>query len=181
MRRDDLVAAIIRDLEGYIGIHESDGPNRSPTIDSINKFMKLPMGSAYCLSGLWNSLDNVAKIYEAKSIDLPKTGHCMTFANQVKPFYRTMSPQPGDWAIYQMGDTALGHAACVRKIIKDDIATIEFNTMGPPKKKSGSEEIVREGDGCHYKTRPKLGHGNMKLVTFVRVIDALIFPRGFLT
>jgi len=175
MKRADLIQAIHREMDGYIGISESDGPNRSPQIDSFNKFMKVPLGSAYCLSGLWYALDNIAQIYGAININLPKTGHCLTFARDTKPIYKSKNPEPGDFGIYQMGGTASGHAVYVQKILNDQIKTVEFNTVGSDKK------MIREGDGCFYRERPIVGIGNMKLVTFVRVIDALIFPPRFLT
>ncbi len=172
MKKQALIDAILRDLDTYIGLYEGDGPNRSVEIDSFNQFMKVPLGSPYCLSGLWYSLDNVAQIYGATKIDLPKTAHCLTFARDVKPIYKTMDPQPGDWGIYRMGDTLSGHAVCVKKRTGPaEIFTTEFNT------REDSSQMIRDGDGCYPRTRPILGQGNMKLVTFVRVVDALIFPK----
>lgn len=174
MKRQDLIDALTRHMDSYIGIAELDGPNRSPQIDSFNVFMKVPMGSPYCLSGLWYVLDNIAKIYGAYEIDLPKTGHCLTFARRVRPAYKVKEPAPGDWGIYQMGESAQGHAVYVKRRLSPlHMLTVEFNT------KPDDSYFERDGDGCYPRERPIMGLGNMKLITFVRVIDALRFPPGF--
>lgn len=152
--------AIVKEAQKHIGVMERDGNNRSFMIDRYNKNVGAPLGSPYCLAGIWWILDQAGNSLGVK-FDLPKTAGTQFFWGHVKPEYKLTRPEKGAIAIFQqMGEPTRGHAALVTAIDwrTDNFDTIEFNT---------NEAGSRDGQGVYWKKRSLISNTPLKLLGFV--------------
>lgn len=164
--REEIIKRIILQTESYVGIKEDNFSNRSVVIDKLNEFVKYPLGSSYCLSGLLYSLDEACQGLGI-SLDLPRTGHCKKFWNECRKDLKHETPEIGDFALWVFSGTILGHAGLVTSVLPGGrMETIEFNTRD-------QESVVREGDGVYRRNRSQSGSAMMPVLGFVRVVDAI--------
>lgn len=148
-------------LKIYNGKTES-GKNRADWIDPINQWMGIPLGSAYCLSGILYLLNRLETIYQV-DFGLPKIPSTQRFWTAINDDLKLSGPEPYTIGIMRSKiDSTRGHA--VLALDKPDESgwfnTFEFNTdLG------GS----RDGDGAMFTKRHIDGTKNLKFVGFVRL------------
>lgn len=148
--RDLLVDYWKKDL----GQFETDGSNRSEMIDSINRRLKVPLGSPYCIGGLL--VRGVEALCKQLSLvnPIPMTAGTQNFYNLAPLKYRNPIgkglAKKGDIGILvNKYDAGHGHAFGFREDeTEDQQLTVEYNTD-----KAGS----RNGDGVHELTRLQSG------------------------
>lgn len=157
----DLAISIFRNK--WKGEKESHGKNRSPKLDAMILRQGGKLGDPYCLFGLQEIDDEVAKAMGKKS-KLPESGGTQYFWGVIlekfpKRIYKT--PFPGALGIYrQRSDHKHGHAvmATSQADANGMFGTAEFNTDA-----SGS----RDGSTCCERTRTLAGDKNLELMGFV--------------
>lgn len=152
----------------YMDFRESAGKNRSPELDAMIKRHGYDLGVAYCLIGLQDILKCCERGFGI-DFDLPTTGSTQSFWRDTKAEYKSDKPSPYSIGIYQKGSEWKGHAVlCLGPINNQEFSTFEFNTSP-----DAGAEIVRDGQGCYFKTRPLAGYGDMKLKGFVNIFKAI--------
>jgi hypothetical protein len=152
----------------YMDFRESSGKNSSPDLDPLIKRNGGSFADPYCLFGQQDILRAIERSFGIE-FDLPKTGSTQKFWGLVKPEYKTQTPKPYTIGIYKKADEYKGHAVlCLGQIDSKTFSTFEFNTSP-----DAGQEIVRDGQGCYFKTRPLAGYGDMKLLGFVDIIKAI--------
>ncbi len=152
----------------YKDFRESEGKNRSKDIDALIIRNGGNMADAYCMFGCQDILRSVEIKFNIK-FDLPKTGSTQKFFNNTKPEYKTSTPDRLMIGIYQHGDEYKGHAIwCLGKQDKKQVATFEFNTSP-----DAGKEVIRDGQGCYFKTRNIEGYGDMRMRGFVDILKAI--------
>ncbi len=165
MDRRQFVRELTEHYASYAGLRENT-KNRSELIDKMNKWIGVPEGSPYCLTALLYGLHQVAQKHKLR-VNLPRTAGTQLFAAQTSSLYKHQQPREGDFAIYtSLLNFTRGHAGFVKSTGPDSAHNYEFNTNI-----AGS----RDGDGFYEKTRPFKGEGNLKLLTFIRVPNAVLF------
>jgi len=130
--------------------------------------MSSPIVVGNCMFGCQDILRAVEIKFNIK-FDLPKTGSTQKFFNNTKPEYKTSTPDRLMIGIYQHGDEYKGHAIwCLGKQDKKQVATFEFNTSP-----DAGKEVIRDGQGCYFKTRNIEGYGDMRMRGFVDILKAI--------
>lgn len=151
----------------YLGKRETNGKNRSPEIDAINKFTGAGNGAPYCVSAQCKLLEDCKPGYNPVSI--PKTASSVAFRNWFAEKGRlTYDPQKllqftGAFGGWTNADNAHGHGFLIEKRFTSwfglgkkvvAIGTLEANT-GP--------DGGRDGDGFYAKKRKVPVDGGHKL------------------
>lgn len=101
-------------LKGWMYRVETNGPNRSPLIDSMNRYVGSPLGSSYCAATVCYSE------YKATGKSTFKTGLARNLRNK-KTFGAwdvltgKRQIKAGDIIVWQNGETVFGHAATARE------------------------------------------------------------------
>ena len=140
---------VINVANGLLGLRETNGKNRSPQIDAMNKFVGAPLGSPWCAS--WN-----AWVYKEAGVKkYPKSAWSPDWVQS--PTWTRKSggqnPLPGDaFGIYFSSKGRIAHTGLVEKW-GNSVTTLEGNT-GPSGTVPGSAGD-REGDGSYKKFRLK--------------------------
>lgn len=160
--RSRFVELISRD----IGLRETYGKNRHNTIDNINIRMKLPLGSAYCLSGLL--IRGVADLCQENDLYNPvlMLGSTQTWFQQVPKEYKGfdfMSAKVADICIMSKKSIPwMGHAYALRFPPENNVHhTAEYNTDN-----YGSDD----GEGFHFLARNK---DESKTMTYLGYVDVI--------
>jgi lysozyme len=150
--RDQLVDAMLANVKRLIDqpVRESNGANRSVTIDSWNKRTGVPMGTPYCASSIWCEWKDVCDSLGLK-FPMRPTASSQAFVSAVPSKYVRKEGdlgRRGDAGVLQMSsDKSRGHMTILREDQASgskDFKTYEFNTNS-----AGS----RDGDGGYAKTR----------------------------
>ena len=166
--RNRLVALVKED----VGQRETQGKNRSPLIDSINKAVPgADIGGPYCIAGLVHR--GIMRLAKEKDLKVPawmNTASTQSFYGGAPGIYRKAKgemPKKGDVCIQQnYNDQGRGHAY----ILSADQTSInqysiEYNTDG-----SGG----RDGDGVYERVRTQNGDALKRYRGAVDVVQALI-------
>lgn len=155
-----------------IGQRETNGKNRSPLIDMINKMVKgAYIGAPYCMSAIVaRAIMRLCKELGWEMPDWMNTASTQSFYNNCPQKYRIPKgslPKMGDIGIMQSYSNAgSGHAYMLEEDEKGSSQkTIEANTDG-----SGG----RDGDGWYQRKRTQNGDLTKKYRGSVDVIQALI-------
>ena len=132
-------------IEKWIGQREVK-PNRSPLIDSMNRYCKSAYGNPYCAAtqcyGLMLSGKPIFKTALAYNLRNKDTFSALEVILGKKKIYR------GDLLIWQKGETISGHAASAYSDWNSTKGeTIEGNTS------SGVKGSQSDGDGFWKRTR----------------------------
>lgn len=133
-------------IEKWIGQRETNGKNRSPLIDSMNRYCKSAYGNPYCAAcqcyGLYLSGKPIFKTALAYNLKNKDTFSALEVILGRKKIYR------GDLLIWQKGETINGHAASAyNDWYNTKGETIEGNTS------SGIKGSQSDGDGFWKRTR----------------------------
>lgn len=167
MTKQDLAELIVKKAESFLGEREIHGPNRSPFVDALNKYMRVPLGSPYCQSGAYFCADLVCK--ELGLINpLTKTAGTQVAWQKAPEKYKRQRAQKGDFAYWRSRkNKAQGHAGVVSKdqLSEPDFDTVEFNTDT-----LGS----RDGGGVLRKKRQTFGTPTLEWLGFVDVAQWII-------
>ena len=149
---------------------ETQGKNRSPFIDAINKEVGLPLGSPYCKAALWvRVFKRVCDKHNLKN-PIPRNGSSQSMLWEA-PHELLIAPgnvpKVGYVGIMTMRkDRAHGHIYLLTEVVNEmKHKTIEYNTNG-----AGS----RDGDGCHELERTVNGSPSKKLSAYVDWIGWVI-------
>lgn len=149
-----------------INLRETYGKNRHNTIDNINIRMKLPLGSAYCLSGLLTrGVDDLCQELDLFNPVL-MLGSTQTWWQRVPAKYKVfdfMAAQMADICIMRKTSLPwLGHAytLCV-PAFENVHNTAEYNTN-----KEGSDD----GEGFYLLSRIK---DDSKTMTYLGSVDVI--------
>ena len=171
--RDKLVSYALADE----GERETNGPNRSPMIDDINKNVSGgSLGAPYCISGLIHRA--VRELCSEHNLEMPKwmnTASTQKFWERAPDKYKTLKgtigAKKGDICIQQQRtDKSKGHAYMLTRAetsVGQD--TIEYNTNP-----GGS----RNGDGVYKRTRTQEGDLQKKYLGAVDVVQAILDHNG---
>lgn len=162
--RDFLVAQCLKD----VGQKESNGNNRSPMIDDINKQMGEDMGQPYCISGLM--IRAIKPLGETFGLKRPfmLNSSTQSFWQLVPAKYKRLAgimAKKGDMGILQNRDNAdRGHAFLVKEDQVDSKIenTVEYNTDP-----SGG----RDGDGVYERTRSQDGDDAKKYLGCIDIVQ----------
>jgi hypothetical protein len=140
---------VISVANGLLGMRETNGKNRSPKIDAMNRFVGAPLGSPWCASfNAW--------IYKEAGVKgFPKSAWSPDWVRS--PTWTRKSggrvPLPGDaFGIWFSSKNRIAHTGLVEKW-GNSVTTIEGNT-GPSGTVPGSAGD-RDGDGSYKKFRLK--------------------------
>ncbi len=148
--RDQLVALWMKDLDQ----RETDGKNRSPMIDKINKRLHVPLGSPYCIGALLvEGVEALCTKSKLRNPVIMTAGTQDFWWSAPEKYHRVKGTKAkkGDIGILvNKGDSAHGHAFGLATDQVDVIhqVTIEYNTSP-----AGS----RDGDGCYQLIRTQDG------------------------
>lgn len=164
--RDYIATLIVQEAERYVGQNETDGPNRSELIDTINKNMKANLGSPYCQSGIYFVATKVCEKIGFRN-PLPKTPSTQDAWRSSHIKYKRGRGSIGDFCYWQSKrDETKGHAGiCRLEQTQTNFRTIEFNTDSV-----GS----REGGGVWYKSRNTVGTESLFFLGFVDVAQWIL-------
>lgn len=161
----DIIKQFVTVAENYQGQTEINGPNRSPFIDIVNKWIGESLGAPYCISSICYVLDKIKNSMGVK-FDLPVTSSTQHFWYSTKNEYKTKFPQYGNICIfYNPNDEGHGHA-CIALGPPDangTFKTFEFNTV-----KDGKE-------GVFYSERNINGTPELRMRGFIDVSKSLKF------
>lgn len=140
---------VINVATGLLGLRETNGSNRSPQIDAMNRFVGAPLGSPWCASF------NAWVYKEAGVKNFPKSAWSPDWVRN--PSWTRSSggkePLPGDaFGIWFSSKNRVAHTGLVKKW-GSSVTTIEGNT-GPSGTVPGSPGD-RDGDGSYKKFRLK--------------------------
>jgi hypothetical protein len=140
---------VIKVANGLLGLRETNGKNRSPIIDQMNKFVGAPLGSPWCASfNAW--------IYKEAGVkNFPKSAWSPDWVKNPSWTRATGGkiPLPGDaFGIWFSSKNRVAHTGLVEKW-GNSVTTVEGNT-GPSGTVPGSAGD-REGDGSYKKFRLK--------------------------
>lgn len=130
-----------------VGEHETAGHNRSPFIDSVNRFVGVPLGSPYCAATVsWcNAQAGVTSPRPTGLAIRLKTAESFSVLDVLNG---RDSIRAGDIIIWQKGRTMQGHCGlAIRQLARDRILEVEANTS------CHVESDDREGDGICTKLR----------------------------
>lgn len=138
---------VVKSAESLLGLKETNGNNRSPIIDKMNKFVGAPLGSPWCAS--WNAWN----YNEAGATGYPKSAWSPDWVRS-PTWTRSKggkTPLPGDaFGIYFSSKGRVAHTGLISKW-GNSVETLEGNT-GPSGTVAGSPGD-REGDGSYKKRR----------------------------
>jgi hypothetical protein len=165
--REELLLLIVELARSYVNNVKEEKPNRSILIDKMNAWIKAPIGSPYCITGLLWMLDGITRTHGVR-FNLYQTASTQAFWKNTPERLKHVSPQPGDIAIWKLVGTPFGHAGLVTGILDEEFfTTVEFNTRN-------QASVSREGDNCYDRRRSMRTEKLFKLLGFVRVIDAAL-------
>lgn len=127
---NDVINQFVAVAKNYDGELETQGKNRSPFIDIVNKWIGADIGSDYCISSICYILDKIMNSMNVE-FDLPETAGTQKFWRGTKDEYKKASPQFGNICIlYRLDDESHGHACIVLSEADENgtFKTFEFNT-----------------------------------------------------
>jgi hypothetical protein len=163
--RADLVKFWREDLSQ----RETDGKNRSPMIDAINKRLHVPLGSPYCIGALLvRGVERLCTVHKLKNPVVMTGGSQLFYASAPSMFKGPFKLcRKGDIGIMQsIATPTQGHAF---GFTEDEnlgkFKTIEYNTNGV-----GS----RDGDGVYELVRSRAGTMTKKWRGSVDVVAWII-------
>jgi len=147
---------------------ETDGKNRSPMIDAINKRLGVDMGSPYCIGGLLvRGVEVMCKNLNLKN-PVKMTASTQSFWKAAPDKYKKLpgsNPRKADICIQRTRtDKARGHSYGLTVDQKDKElyqATIEYNTNA-----AGS----RDGQGVYQLKRTQQGDSSKEYLGAVDVV-----------
>lgn len=149
-------------LKAMVGIVEHGGNNSGDLVKSIQATVGHANREPWCMSAQQCAIAYVEKKTGQKS-PVPVGEHCLSILREANKLGLVISnPSVGDLMIYQHGDSDRGHVAAIIEDGDDFVRTVEGNT-GPDK------GVTRDGDGVYTKLRSLKGHGDMKVVGFIKV------------
>lgn len=154
---------------------ESNGKNRSPEIDAVNKAVGVPLGSPYCKSGLWvRVIDATCKEWGLVNPVRRDASSQSMLRLAPSKFVKAAGvlPKKGDVGILTNRiDKTHGHIYLVREDATDPKShlTIEYNTNS-----KGS----RDGEGVHELTRSTLGTAGQSFSAYVDWVQWVIEVNG---
>ena len=111
-------------MKSWVGKTETHGANRSPLIDSMNKYVKNPVGSPYCAATVCYSEYQSGKPKHRTGLARNVRDSSTFSSNDVIMGKRKV--ERGSYVIYQKGETIFGH---IETAIKD-WKSIEGETIG---------------------------------------------------
>jgi hypothetical protein len=155
----DLQEALVKKWESFSFVRETKGPNRSPDIDVVNKWVGVDLGSPYCIAFLLYCLNQVCLELKLKN-PVGKHAGTQEFFNNAPAKYKHLLTE--DWVLasiaimVQRNDSSHGHAVGVKvgRAARDSqVSTDEFNT-GP--------DGGRDGEGFYHHVRSLAGTSSLK-------------------
>jgi len=166
--REFIARALIEEANKYVGHTENIGQNnRSSFIDSVNRFMGVPIGSPYCQSSLYFIANEVCRRYSLKN-PLPKTAGARDAWNKSVNYRRKIAnAEAGDFVYWvSKTDRLKGHAGLyLTHGTNKDFLTIEFNT---------DSDGGRDGNGVWNRTRLESGSSKLDVLGAVDVAQWII-------
>jgi len=155
--------AMVRMVQGFLGVKESGGDNRGEWVDKFEKSIGgKAEGQSWCLAFVQFCANEVAKQLGCTN-KLFATEHCLTVWNKTDPKQRLPLPQVGCLIIWQFGNTAEGHVGTVVEVLPNNqVKTIEGNT-------SDGKGINRNGDGVYERVRSTKGSESFHVKGFLKV------------
>lgn len=176
MQEIDIIEALEAELKAYQGkkeltvIDSKTGEklqNRGEWIDEINKWMGVPLGSAYCLSGLLFCIRKVETKLQVK-FDLPKRAGTLEFYDLVNSKYKVVFPSRFCIGIFKSKKHAgQGHAVYCQNYSdpRGTFPTMEFNS---------NPKGDREGDGFILLDRNIKGDASLLPVGYIDLSRCLL-------
>lgn len=123
-------------------------PNRSPLIDSINRYVGNPLGSSYCAATVVYALHLAGATYPTERTGLASRLITKRSISAKKVLMGVQSIPAGSIIIWRKGETIFGHAGFVVETWQGATGkTWEANTS------PGKQGDQRNGDGMYYRTR----------------------------
>ena len=137
---------IIKNAEKYVGEIETEGFNRSPFINKINKFTGVPAGSAYCASF-------VSYILYISDVNAPISAWSPDTTSRNNIPFKDINTSDV-FGLYFPSKKRIAHTGFIKEAKKNSahISTTEANTS-PNADELGAKS--REGDGVFNKSRNK--------------------------
>lgn len=180
-----LIANLITGLEKspvgpYRALRETDGNNRSKTLDAMIRRQGGNLGDAWCMFFQQQMLDDLCAIYgvSRKLVKIPEGGSTQSVIEATPSKYRLSSPKICTMIIWRRGTTWTGHVGVVLKILSPTIfETFEGNTSAD----QIGGEIIRDGQGAFPKKRTTTGYGSMQVrgyIDFYQAICDAILAKG---
>lgn len=168
MTRDEISAAFLALAKTKVGQVEDPtlGHHLTPWVEDIDKRAHLPVGSAYCIAGATETLQDACSSLGAKD-PVGVHGGTQEFWGAMPAKYKSQNILPGCICIYRdRKDHAHGHAAIVETLVQDlsVFNTIEFNT---------GADGGREGNGVYEKARSIHGTQTLEILGFVDVCQMI--------
>jgi hypothetical protein len=154
----------------YLGKQEMKlTPNAAPWLSELMTAAYNPTGwrpgEPYCMAALC-AIAELVCIEEALKFPFAYSKSSQLFyVTALKNNFASQVPERGDIAIFEIGNTAHGHAELVVKVLEDSIITIGFNTSGII---AGNQH---NGDGVYAKVR--------KFANFLRTDKPKLWLRGY--
>lgn len=161
---DKVVKAFIKHFTSYDGQRETNGKNRSPWIDKINKWIGVELGSPYCATSISYALMETEKELGIK-INIPKTASSQSMWFKTPDKFKRNEPAYGRICVmYNLSNPTYGHVLiCLSGADENgNFKTFECNTDS-----SGS----RDGEGCMFSTRNIKGTLTKKIRGYIDISD----------
>lgn len=154
----------------WLDVRETDGKNRGALVDKIISRQGGQLGEAYCCYGAQEVIDELCRYYkiERKRVAIPKGGSTQsTFGNTPARLTRK-TPISVSLIFWRHGDSWRGHVGTVPFFVSHiPFRTFEFNTSAGP-------GVVRDGEGTHWLMRDLGPSGDMHVIGFVDIYQALM-------
>jgi hypothetical protein len=152
---------LIREASFWVGTKEV-GDNEGELIKLFQRVIGTANREAWCMSFIQFCVNKTDFLIGNELYSkLPLSEHCMTVWHKSPSECRFIDPQPGRVAIWQHGETQLGHAGIVEKIFDEALfSSIEGNT-------ANADEMVRNGDGVYRRRRTTASSHKFKLLGFL--------------
>jgi hypothetical protein len=159
-------------MRSHIGERETRGVNRSPFIDSVNRFVGNPLGAPYCAAtASWCNAR--AGVVSPKPSGLAIRLRTSSSWSVIDVLNGRVRIEPGDLTVWQVGNTMHGHVGIAElQISRSQVWCCEANTscrMSADRDGPSSDAIDddREGDGICEKLRTlrRYCHFGIKYIT----------------
>jgi hypothetical protein len=161
---------LVNECKKWIGIKEVGGDNKGQMVERWQKAIDQKASQeAWCMAFVMSMIIDIDKLClnvfaDTQMSSINKSEHCLTVWNTAPSRLKFQTPLPGYIAIWQHGNTTLGHAGIVVEGMNHnyEFKTVEGNT-------GDGSGVIREGDGVYLRTRSLKSQGAMKLLGFLSV------------
>ncbi|TXH09394.1 MAG: CHAP domain-containing protein [Spirochaetes bacterium] len=165
--RGEIIDALIRVAEKFVGEKETKGKNRSPLIDQIITDQNGTLGSPYCMYGMQHVIKLTCEYMGLKN-PMPKGGGTQSVWAKIPWLYKSKTePLKGDLIFFQSrGDKSRGHVGLVTEVLPNGkLLCVEWNT---------NAKGVRDGDGVWTKERSLKGNATLAVLGFADIATMIL-------